>query len=150
VKPALPANAKFFIPAPVPSSSEQNMEAIAESNLEDSAANENPSTSSTNDWSYHPPKHAQTMTMQRFPSAGNISKQGQTDGNDSHFSHSRRTASWSGSFNDSFSPPKIGEIKPSGAALGMPPSTFMPDPSSLMQAPTRSGSFGEDLQEVEL
>ncbi|RHN53751.1 putative COPII coat assembly protein, Sec16 [Medicago truncatula] len=150
VKPALPANAKFFIPAPVPSSSEQNMEAIAESNLEDSAANENPSTSSTNDWSYHPPKHAQTMTMQRFPSAGNISKQGQTDGNESHFSHSRRTASWSGSFNDSFSPPKMGEIKPSGAALGMPPSAFMPDPSSLMQGPTRSGSFGEDLQEVEL
>jgi hypothetical protein len=87
--------------------------------------------------------------MQRFPSAGNISKQGQTDGNNSHFAHSRRTASWSGSFNDSFSPPKMGEIKPPGEALGMPPSTFMPDPS-LMRPPMRSSSFGEDLQEVEL
>ncbi|CAJ2650480.1 unnamed protein product [Trifolium pratense] len=149
VKPALPANAKFFVPAPVPSSNEQNMEAIAESNLENSAANEDPSTSSTNDWSYQSPKPAQTMPMQRFPSAGNISKQGQPDGNNSHFANSRRTASWSGSFNDSFSPPKMGENKPPGEALGMPPSTFMPNPS-LMRPPMRSGSFGEDLQEVEL
>ncbi|CAK8539484.1 unnamed protein product [Lathyrus sativus] len=149
VKPALPANAKFFIPAPVPASNERNMEAIAESNLEDSAANEDPSTSSTNDWSYQSPKHAQTMTMQRFPSAGNISKQGLTDGNNSDFSHSRRTASWSGSINDSFSPPKLGENKYPGEAYGMPPSTFMPDPS-LMRQPMRSSSFGEDLQEVEL
>ncbi|MCI10898.1 COPII coat assembly protein SEC16-like [Trifolium medium] len=89
------------------------------------------------------------MPMQRFPSAGNISKQGQTDGNNSHFANSRRTASWSGSFNDSFSPPKMGENKPPGEALGMPPSTFMPNPS-LMRPPMRSGSFGEDLQEVEL
>ncbi|XP_004511687.1 protein transport protein SEC16B homolog [Cicer arietinum] len=152
VKPALPANAKFFVPAPVPSSNERNMEAIAESNLEDSAANEDPSTSSTNDWSYHSPKHAQpqTMTMQRFPSAGNISNQGQIDGSNSHFAHSRRTASWSGSFNDSFSPPKMGEIKPSGEVLGMPTSTFMPDPSSMQSTMKKNSSFGEDLQEVEL
>ncbi|CAI8589145.1 unnamed protein product [Vicia faba] len=148
VKPALPANAKFFIPAPVQPSNERNMEAIAESNLEDSAANEDPSTSSTNDWSYQSPKLAQTMTMQRFPSAGNISKQGLIDGNNSDFAHSRRTASWSGSLNDSFSPPKMGENKYPGEAYSLPPSTFMPDPS--LMRPLRSSSFGEDLQEVEL
>ncbi|KAJ1375448.1 Sec16, central conserved domain [Sesbania bispinosa] len=150
VKPALAANAKFFIPAPVPSSNEQTMEAIAESNQEGNAANEDPSTSSTNDWSFQSPKHVSAMAMQRFPSMGNISKPGATNGSNSHFAQSRRVASWSGSFNDSFSPPKIGEIKPLGEALGMPPSTFMPDESSLMRTPNKSSSFGEDLHEVEL
>ncbi|KAL5054133.1 hypothetical protein RYX36_034815 [Vicia faba] len=85
------------------------------------------------------------MTVQRFPSAGNISKQGLIDGNNSDFSHSRRTTSWSGSLNDSFSPPKMGENKYPGEAYSMPPSTFMPDPS--LMRPLRSSSFGEELQE---
>ncbi|XP_061365661.1 protein transport protein SEC16B homolog [Gastrolobium bilobum] len=151
VKPVLAANAKFFIPAPAPSSNEQTMEAIAESNQEDSAANEDPSTSATNDWSFQSPKHVSSTAIQRFPSLGNMSKQGATGGSNSQFSHSRRAASWSGSFNDSFSPPKMGEIKPRGEALGMsPPSTYMPDQSSVMRTSTKSSSFGEDLQEVEL
>ncbi|XP_027359993.1 protein transport protein SEC16B homolog [Abrus precatorius] len=149
VKPALAANAKFFIPTPAPSSNEQTMEAIAETNQEDSVANEDPSTSATNDWSYQSPKQALPIGMQRFPSMGNIPKQGAKGGNNSNFAHSRRAASWSGSFNDSFSPPKMGEIKPLGEALGMPPSTYMPD-QSLMHTPMKSSSFGEDLQEVEL
>ncbi|XP_061341068.1 protein transport protein SEC16A homolog [Gastrolobium bilobum] len=150
VKPVLAANAKFFIPAPVPSSNEQTMEAIAESNQEDSLANENPSTSSRNEWSYQSPKPASSLA--RIPSMGNISNRGaMMNGNNSHPPHSRRTASWGGgSISDSFSPTKLGEIKPLGEALGMPPSTYMHDEFSLMRTPKKSGSFGEDLHEVEL
>ena len=136
VKPAVAANAKFFVPTPAPSN-EQTMEAIAESKQEDSA---------TNECSYQSPKSS--TTIQRFPSLGNISNQGATDGNNSHLPHSRRTASWSGSFNDSFTPQKMGNIKPLGEALGMPPSRFSPD-ESLMHKPVKSSSYGEDLHEVE-
>ncbi|OIV94615.1 hypothetical protein TanjilG_25839 [Lupinus angustifolius] len=150
VKPALAANAKFFVPAPVPSD-DHTMKAIAESNQEDSAANKDPSASATNDWSYQSPKHTSSTAMQRFPSMGHITKQdGTTNGGDFHFDHARRTASWDGSLNDSFVPPKMGELKPLGEVLGMPPSTFMPDDSSLMHTPIRRNSFGEELQEVEL
>ncbi|XP_057449820.1 protein transport protein SEC16A homolog [Lotus japonicus] len=150
VKPVLPANAKFFVPAPAPSSNHNTMEAIAESNQEDSTANEDPSTSSTNDWSYQPPKHVSAVAMQKFPSMGNISKQGATGGSNSHFANSRRTASWSGNVNDAFSPPTVRETKPLGDALGMPPWTFIPNQSSSMHPTMKSSSFGEDLQEVEL
>ncbi|KAL2348157.1 hypothetical protein Fmac_002157 [Flemingia macrophylla] len=150
VKPALAANAKFFIPTPVPSSNEQSMEAIAESNQEDSATNEDPSTSATNEWSYQSPNHESSTPIPRFPSMGNISKQKTTEGSNSDFAHTRRAASWSGGLNDSFTPPKMGDIMPLvGGASGMPPSRFMPN-ESLMHAPVRSSSFGEDLQEVEL
>ncbi|TKY55452.1 transport protein SEC16B-like [Spatholobus suberectus] len=151
VKPALAANAKFFIPAPAPSSNEQTMEAIAESNQEDSLTNENPSPSSRNDWSYQSPKPAPPSARQRFPSMGNISIQrAMMNGSNSHLPQARRTVSWSGSISDSFSPTKMGENKPLGEALGMPPSTFMPDEFSSMRTPMSSGSFGEDLHEVEL
>ncbi|CAL0331698.1 unnamed protein product [Lupinus luteus] len=150
VKPVPAANAKFFIPAPAPSN-EQTMEAIAESNQEDSAANEDPSTSATNDWSYQSPKHAFPTAMQRFPSMDNISRQGAvTHVSNFHSAQSRRTASWSGSFSDSFRSPRMGQIKPLGEALGMQSSTFIPDESSLMHTPTKRSSFGEELHEVEL
>ncbi|OIV92776.1 hypothetical protein TanjilG_00910 [Lupinus angustifolius] len=150
VKPALAANAKFFVPAPVPSN-DHTMEAIAESNQEDSADNEDPSTSATNNWSYQSPKHTSSTSMQRFPSMGNISRQGAaTNDSNFHSAQARRVASWSGGLSDSFSPPKMGEIKPLGEALGMPPSTFMPDESSLMHTPIRRSSFGEELHDVEL
>ncbi|KAE9606894.1 hypothetical protein Lal_00026505 [Lupinus albus] len=148
VKPAVAASAKFFVPAPVPSD-DHTMEAIAESNREDnSAPNEDPSASATNDWSYQSPS---STAMQRFPSMGNITKQDEaTNGGDFHLGHARRTASWNGSSNDSFIPPKMDELKPFGEAVGMPPSTFMPDESSLMHTPIRRNSFGEELHEVEL
>ncbi|KAK7406258.1 hypothetical protein VNO78_07881 [Psophocarpus tetragonolobus] len=139
VKSALAVNAKFFVPSPAPSSNEQSMEAIAESCLEDSATNEEPSTSAINEWSYQSGKPVSSTSMQRFPSMGNMSRQGVAEGQNSHSPHSRRTASWSeGSFNDSF----MGNTKPSGEAVGMPP--------TAMCAPLKSGSYGEDLQEVEL
>nr|KYP67164.1 Protein transport protein Sec16B [Cajanus cajan] len=95
VKPALAANAKFFIPTPAPSSNEQTMEAIAESHQEVSATNEDPSTSATNEWSYQSPKHVSPTPIQRFPSMDNISKQLATEGSNADCAHSRR-ASWSG------------------------------------------------------
>lgn len=74
-----------------------------------------------------------------------------TNGNVPLSSHSRRTASWGGSFSDPFSsPPNTAEIKPLGEALGMPPSSFMPNEPSLTRMPMSSGSFGDDLHEVEL
>ncbi|KAI4327126.1 hypothetical protein L6164_019625 [Bauhinia variegata] len=142
VKPAVAANAKFFIPAPVPSSNEQTMEAIAENTQEGNAANEDPSMSAF--------QYRESTPMQRFPSMGNIASMGaMTNGKDSLSPRSRRTASWSGSFGDAFSPPKMDGTKPLGEALGMPPSTFMPEGSSLTRTPMSSGNFG-DLQEVEL
>jgi len=143
VKPALAANAKFFVPSPAPSSNEQAMEAIAESNQEESAPNVDLSTSATNEWSYQGPQHVSSTAMQRFPSLGNIPKQEATEGSNSHFGHSRRAASWSGSLNDSYSPPNRSNIRP------LEPSRFMPDESS-MHTPAKSSSYGEDLHEVEL
>lgn len=62
-------------------------------------------------------------------------------------SHSRRTNSWGGgNFSDSFSTAKVGEMRPLGEALGMMPSSFTPDESSMRH----NGSFGEDLHEVQL
>ncbi|KAI4315255.1 hypothetical protein L6164_028085 [Bauhinia variegata] len=149
VKPAV--NAKFFIPAPVPSSNEQTMEAIAESTQEGNAANEGPSTSANND-PFQSHKPSSSTPIQRYPSMGNIPSKGVvTNSSASLSSLSRRTASWSGSFSDSFSPPNMGEIQPLGEALGIPPSTFIPDESSsLTHTPMKSRNFGEDLHEVEL
>ncbi|CAL0311658.1 unnamed protein product [Lupinus luteus] len=63
VKHALASNAKFFVPAPVPSD-DHTMEAIAESSQEDSAASEDPSTSATNDWSHQSPlKNTMSTSM---------------------------------------------------------------------------------------
>ncbi|XP_054809018.1 protein transport protein SEC16B homolog [Prosopis cineraria] len=136
VKRALPTNAKFFIPAPAPepSSYEQTMESTVESNQEDSTANADP---------LQPPNTTSSMGMQRFPSMGNIPNNGATpNGVDS-----RRTTSWGGgNFADSLRPPKIGEIKPLGEALGRIPSSFVPDEPSMRH----NGSFGEDLHEVQL
>ncbi|KAF4389516.1 protein transport protein SEC16B homolog [Cannabis sativa] len=151
VKPAVAANAKFFIPTPA--SGEQSMEAIAESVQEDVptvGTHEEASTSTGNAAFQVPPPSA---SMQRFPSMGNIPGQRvMTNSNGSLSSLSRRTASWSGSFNDSFSSPKETEVKPLGAvSSGMPPTMFSPtDPSSMMRAQMNGGNFADELQEVEL
>ncbi|KAL5551175.1 hypothetical protein UlMin_001351 [Ulmus minor] len=145
LKPAMAPNTKFFVPAPVPS--EQTMESIAESVQEDTAPREDTSTSTTNDMFQTPPP----STMQRFPSMGNIPSKGMaTNGHGSLSSNSRRTASWSGSLNDSFSPPQRTEIKPLGEALGMPPSLYTPSDTSSMRTQMNGGNFTDDLQEVEL
>ncbi|KAG6633509.1 protein transport protein SEC16B homolog isoform X1 [Carya illinoinensis] len=148
VKPAVAANAKFFIPTPA-SSGEQTMEAIAEKGQEGTPTNEDPSTSIAND-SFLSPVPSSSMTMQRFPSMGNVPGRVATNGKASVSPYSRRTASWGGSFSDPFSPPNPAELKPLGEVLGMPPSTSMPNEPSLMRMPMNDGSFGDDLHEVEL
>ncbi|XP_040985774.1 protein transport protein SEC16B homolog [Juglans microcarpa x Juglans regia] len=148
VKPAVAANAKFFIPTPA-SSGEQTMEAIAENGQEDTATHEDPSTSTAYD-SFQSPIPSSSMSMQRFPSMGSIPGKGVgTNGEASLPPNSRRTASWGGSFSDPFSPPNPAETKTLGEALGMPPSTYMPNESSLMRMPMNGGSV-DDLHEVEL
>ncbi|KAF3448329.1 hypothetical protein FNV43_RR09042 [Rhamnella rubrinervis] len=147
VKPAVAANAKFFIPTPA--SGEQTMEAIAESLQEGVASNSDASTSAMND-SFQSPSSS-SSPMQRFPSMGHIPSKGVvTNGRGTFPSHSRRAASWSGSFSDSISPPKTSEIKPLGEALGMSPPSFMPNGPPSMRTPMNGGNFGDDLQEVEL
>ena len=64
-------------------------------------------------------------------------------GNGSLSSHSRRTASWNGSFTDAYSPPQRTEVKSLGEVLGMP------SEPSLAHLPMNGGSLG-DLHEVEL
>ncbi|KAF5729847.1 hypothetical protein HS088_TW20G00212 [Tripterygium wilfordii] len=147
IKPAGAANAKFFIPAPAPLS-EQTMEAITtESVHEDAAPNGTPLSSTINDPLQTTPSSSMSP-IQRFPSMDDISnKRPMINGKGPHPSHSRRTASWSGSFTDA---PKIGETKPLGEALGIPPSSYMTNGPSMMGMPTRGGSFGDDLHEVEL
>ena len=154
VKPAVPTNAKFFIPAPTPapapSSNERTMEAITENTPEDgAAANEDPSTSTRNDPIQSPASSLPTA-MQRFSSMGSITNQeAMADGSGPFSSQARRTVSWSGSFNDVLSPPrKMGETKPLGEVLGVLP--LLPHESSMVRSPMNSGNFGEDLQEVEL
>ncbi|KAK4262601.1 hypothetical protein QN277_028142 [Acacia crassicarpa] len=131
VKPSLAVNAKFFIPALAPSTAEQTIETVAESNQECSVVKENPVSFSTND-SFLSPQNSSSPSLQRFPSMDNISYEPPMTNRNSHCSpHSRRTASWSvESFNDSFSHHKKGDIVPLGEVLGLPLSAFMPDESS--------------------
>ncbi|KAK9274715.1 hypothetical protein L1049_021966 [Liquidambar formosana] len=151
VKPAVAVNTKFFIPTPA--SSEQTVDAMAESVQEPATNSEDPLTSTNND-SFQSTAPSTLTTMQRFPSMGNIPNKGvMTHGNGSLPAHSRRTASWSGSFSGSFSDavsPKVAEIKPPGEALGFRPSSFMPSDPSLMRLPMNGGSFADELHEVEL
>ncbi|KAF8108415.1 hypothetical protein N665_0109s0040 [Sinapis alba] len=123
-KPPIPAKAKFFIPAtPASSSNDHASEpAAAETRQEENSADEVAASSGA------PPQ----MTMQRFPSMDNIQINGL--GISANGDHpppaSRRTASWSGNFNTSFTPPTS-------------PSTFKP-------VLLNSSSIVEELQEVEL
>ncbi|KAL0693265.1 hypothetical protein Bca4012_060445 [Brassica carinata] len=140
-KPPIPAKASFFIPAaPASSSSTSNDQvtemAAAETRQEYSA--EEVAGSATPP----PPSHSSfqsptpsPMTMQRFPSLDNIrgSGLGTSPNGDFPPSGSRRTASWSGSFNSSFT-------SPTG------PSNLRPSPLNG----SSSSSLGEELQEVEL
>ncbi|KAB5564089.1 hypothetical protein DKX38_004143 [Salix brachista] len=149
VKPAVSANAKFFVPTPAPTH-EYSMEAIAENIQEDGAITENPSTSNMDENGHSHPSTSSALTMQRFSSMDNITRKGaMINGNGPVSSHSRRTASWSGSFSDSFSPPKVVESKLQGETLSMSTSSFMPSNHSMTPM-SSSGSFGDDLHEVEL
>jgi len=126
-KPPIPAKAKFFVPAaPASFSNDQAMEpAAAETRQEEISADEVVASSGA------PPP----MMMQRYPSMDNIQRNGlgiSVNGDNHQPPTSRRTASWSGNFNTSFTPPTS-------------PSTFKP-----VLLNSSSSSLGEELQEVEL
>lgn len=135
-------NAKFFIPTPV-ASGDETVQTTGENLQEAVFTNESPSSSVENNSFPSPLTSASTSTssmptMQRIPSMDNIvSKRSGAIANSrsSLPPHSRRTASWSGSFSDTFNPPKMTELKPLAEVLGMPPSLLMP---------------GDELHEVEL
>ncbi|KAK6935175.1 Sec16, central conserved domain [Dillenia turbinata] len=147
VKPAAAANAKFFVPTPV-AGNEPTIETIPENAEANITGDESPSTSSISN-SFQSPQPSSSMPMQRFPSMDHITSKGLVADNGSFQSRSRRTASWSGSFSDGTSP-KTSDLKPLGEQLGMmPPSSVMPNDPSLTCMRT-NGSFGDDLQEVEL
>ncbi|PSS11536.1 Protein transport protein like [Actinidia chinensis var. chinensis] len=148
IKPASGSNPKFFVPSPV-SSSERTFDS-PDTVQETTAITENPLIPNTNNLAPSPTP-SPSMTMQRFPSMDTISdKNKMMNGNSSLSSYSRRTASWSGSFSDAYSPQQRTELKPLGEVLGISPSSFMPIEPSLSQLPVNGGSFGDDLHEVEL
>ncbi|CAA7040392.1 unnamed protein product [Microthlaspi erraticum] len=125
-KPPIPAKAKFFIPA-TPASHSNDMvtkSAAVETRQEEYSADE--VVAST--WAQPP------MRMQRFPSMDNIKQNGLgiSVNGDHPPPASRRTASWSGNFNTSFTSPSS-------------PSSFKP-----VLLNNSCISLVEELQEVEL
>ncbi|KAG8382433.1 hypothetical protein BUALT_Bualt05G0076800 [Buddleja alternifolia] len=131
IKPASVPNPKFFVPSSVSS---------VDASVNNMQEHETPSISPLNDSFQSAPS---SMSMQRFASMNNIPNQGTIDNGTSF---SRRTASWSGSFNDSLNPPHKGQqLKPLGEVLGMPTG-----PSLLGRSSMNGGSIGDDLHEVEL
>lgn len=148
-KPAVSTNAKFFVPTPL--SSENVLQTVAENVQESAGFAENTSVPADN--SFQSPPSVPRMNIQRYPSMDNMARNGNTvNGSIPMPSHSRRTASWSGSFNDSLSSPNMTETKTLGEALGRHPPPFMPaDPSTTRKPPTNDGSEGgDDLHDVEL
>ncbi|XP_057786972.1 protein transport protein SEC16B homolog [Salvia miltiorrhiza] len=145
-KPAGGVNPKFFVPTPVSPAEQPVVDTHVEEKQNASTTYENPSSSPPNDSFHSPPPSSSMAAMQRFGSMSNIYNKGGSD--NSFASHSRRTASWGGSLNDSMSPPN--KTQPVGEATGMRPSMFMPSDTSLADSSVNGGSFGEDLQEVEL
>ncbi|CAN1185894.1 Protein transport protein SEC16B homolog [Linum perenne] len=132
-KPAM--NTKFFVPAPAPDSPSDFV--AADNTMENDASSEILSE----DGSFHPAMSSPPM-MQRFPSMNNLpGARGII--NDGTQPHSRRTASWSGSFDNSLSSLKGTEMAKS--SLGLP---GIPPANNHMQT-NSGGSFG-DLQEVQL
>ena len=145
VKAKSNASPKFFVPAPV---SGQTL---------DSAVDRSEQTTSGNLASFSDPVQSfapsSSMNMQKNASMDDLSKRRTTTpGMDNEFlpAYSRRTASWSGSIADSYSPPSDTEIKPLGEVLGVPPSLYMPSSPALVHSSANGGSYGDDLHEVEL
>ncbi|KAG5630700.1 hypothetical protein H5410_002417 [Solanum commersonii] len=114
---------------------------------ETSSNSESDSVSAVNGSTHFPAPTSSAAPIQRFASMDNLSNKGAAASSLS--ANSRRTASWSGSFPDSFSPNKS-EIKPLGSRLSMPPSSFMPSDVNSMHSSTNGGSLSDDLHEVDL
>lgn len=139
IKPAVNGNPKFLVPTPVSSVEERIDDTPA--NLQDVSSN-NESTSSSNiSDTFQSSAPPSLPTRQRFGSMGHIPSRA--------IASSRRTASWSGSFDVNSGTLDQTEVKPLGDMLGMSPPGYMPNDYSLHSS-TSAGSFGDDLHEVEL
>ncbi|KAH0644164.1 hypothetical protein KY284_032048 [Solanum tuberosum] len=145
IKPATAGNAKFFVPAPMSPVEETGNSTSNEQ--ETSSNSESDSVSAVNGSTHFPAPTSSAAPMQRFASMDNLSNKGAVASSLS--ANSRRTASWSGSFPDAFSPNRS-EIKPPGSRLSMPPSSFMPSDVNSMHSSANGGSFSDDLHEVDL
>ncbi|KAH0729822.1 hypothetical protein KY285_000823 [Solanum tuberosum] len=145
IKPATAGNAKFFVPAPMSPVEETGNSTSNEQ--ETSSNSESDSVSAVNGSTHFPAPTSSAAPIQRFASMDNLSNKGAVASSLS--ANSRRTASWSGSFPDAFSPNKS-EIKPLGSRLSMPPSSFMPSNVNSMHSSTNGGSLSDDLREVDL
>ncbi|XP_073287925.1 protein transport protein SEC16B homolog [Primulina huaijiensis] len=148
VKPASSPNPKFFVPTPA-TLVDQSADAHVNGMQDNSSAHEHPSTSPSSDAFQSPAPPPSSTNMPRFASMNNISNNG-TSNYGSFSTPSRRTASWSGRLNDSFSPPYRAGVKPLGEVLGMEPSSFMPSDPPIVHSSKNGGNFGDDLHEVEL
>ncbi|KAE8690212.1 protein transport protein Sec16B-like isoform X4 [Hibiscus syriacus] len=145
VKPAAAANAKFFIPTPVSTTTnEQSVESITE-NAQENATSYTPTTSTSSanaNESCLSPKPSSSNTRQSFLSMDNISQESMMTNANGYSSHTHQTDLWSESnFDNAVGYPCKAEIRPSGEVGKLPP-LFMPGPMS--------GSFGDELHEVEL
>ncbi|XP_055819679.1 protein transport protein SEC16B homolog [Solanum dulcamara] len=145
IKPATAGNAKFFVPAPMSPVEETGNSTSNEQ--ETSSNSESDSVAAVNGSFHFPAPTSSAAPMQRFASMDNLSNK--VAGTSSLSANSRRTASWSGSFSDAYSPNKS-EIKSPGSRLSMPPSSFMPSDANSMHFSTNGGSFSDDLHEVDL
>ncbi|KAG5588936.1 hypothetical protein H5410_039450 [Solanum commersonii] len=145
IKPATVGNAKFFVPTPMSPVEETGNSTSNEQ--ETSSNSESDSFSAVNGSIHFPAPTSSAAPMQRFASMDNLSNKGAVASSLS--ANSRRTASWSGSFPDAFSPNRS-EIKPPGSRLSMPPSSFMPSDVNSMHSSANGGSFSDDLHEVDL
>ncbi|XP_049369711.1 protein transport protein SEC16B homolog [Solanum verrucosum] len=145
IKPATAGNAKFFVPAPMSPVEETGNSTSNEQ--ETSSNSESDSVSAVNGSTHSPAPTSSAAPIQRFASMDNLSNKG--DVASSLSANSRRTASWSGSFPDAFSPNKS-EIKPLGSRLSMPTSSFMPSDVNSMHSSTNGRSLSDDLHEVDL
>ncbi|XP_060179945.1 protein transport protein SEC16B homolog isoform X2 [Lycium barbarum] len=145
IKPATAGNAKFFVPTPMSPVEETGNSTSNEQ--ETSSNSENDSNTAVNGSFDIPAPTSSGPPMQRFASMDNLSNKGAGTGSLS--AYSRRTASWSGSFPNAYSPNKS-EPKLPGSRLSMPPSSFMPSDASSMHSSTNGGSFSDDLHEVDL
>ncbi|XP_073042971.1 protein transport protein SEC16B homolog isoform X1 [Primulina eburnea] len=148
VKPASSPNPKFFVPAPV-ASVDPSVDAPVNGMQDNPSTQEHPSTSPLSDTFQSPAPPPTSMNMPRFASMDNIWNNG-TSNYGSFSTPSRRTASWSGRLNDSFTPPHRAEVKPLGEVLGMDPSSFTSSDPSFVHSSKNGGNVGDDLHEVEL
>lgn len=155
MKPAI-SNAKFFIPTPMAGGQQEtnSIQNTQESIVQDEV------TTSTSDWNsaFSPPHTAPpSPAMHKHPSMESLARKSMVGTTTNGINggppppHSRRTLSWSGGLGDPLNPPSPGEARPLGEALGLPPSTYMPNnPTPMSSFSSNFSTAGDDLQEVQL